>query len=367
MRAGQTVVVLGAGDFAQFEPFVWPAMCVMRTPIGLVTEQECAARSVSWLPATRILRAARDRIASSYVLDARGREWQRDADAVASWIAVVEAATRTPCTLCFAHGAVTLTAVPLFVARRRLDVLRVRGPGVRASARVEPDDAEGAAARILHAEGVLSAPTLGALRDAYLYVKRSKHVFELRPRQPCTLCGAVIPHGPARYMVCACPPSANPLPLAHICGSCPTTEFSVLGYRFGLSEPGPTGRRTLAPVLAPGPEKIPGPDTLWSTRARIGLAVARAVFRSHREAEHGTLSPFARAMLSALRDMKLCRLVVDCLAFSPLSLCATPRQASRSLSLLVTMPPSSVDAAFGARTAECDWRHSERGPAQRPF
>jgi hypothetical protein len=341
MRAGQTVVVLGAcHDSAQFEPFVWPEMCVLRTPLGLVTEQECAARSVS---CTRLLRAARDRVASAYVLDARGRESQPDADAVASWLAVVESATRTPCTLCFARGAIPLTAVPLFVARRRLDVLRVRGPGVRASARVALDDGEGhdrAAARILHAEGALPAPTLGALRDAYLYVKRSKHVFELRPRQPCTLCGAVIPHGPARYMVCACLTSANPLPTAHICGSCPTADFSVLGYRFGLAA-GPSGRQTLAPLLAPCTSR--GVDTLWSARARIGLAVARAVFRSHREAEPrdapeaGALSPFARAMLSALRDMKLCRLVVERLAFSPLSLCATPRQASRSLSVLISM------------------------------
>lgn len=336
MRAGQTVVVLGAcHDSAQFEPFVWPEMCVLRTPLGLVTEQECAARSVS---CTRLLRAARDRVASAYVLDARGRESQPDADAAASWIAVVESATRTPCTLCFARGAIPLTAVPLFVARRRLDVLRVRGPGVRASARA-PEDAEGndrAAASILHAEGVLPAPTLGALRDAYLYVKRSKHVFELRPRQPCTLCGAVIPLGPARYMVCAS--SANPLPTAHICGSCPTADFTVLGYRFGLAA-GPSGRQTLAPLLAPCTAR--GVDTLWSARARIGLAVARAVFRSHRDAsETGALSPFARAMLSALRDMKLCRLVVERLAFSPLSLCATPRQASRSLCVLLNEKPS---------------------------
>jgi hypothetical protein len=91
---------------------------------------------------------------------------------------------------------------------------------------------------------------------------------------------------------------------------------------------------------------VRGPDTLWTVRARIGLAVARAVFRSHREEEAplvdsasvDALSPFAAALVSALRDMKLCRLVVDRLAFSPLSLCSTPRQASRSLSLLVTMP-----------------------------
>ncbi len=345
MRAGQTVVVLGSADSAQFEPFVWPAMCVLRTPLGLVTEEECAALSVSWLAATSLLRAARDRIASSYVLDARGRESQRDADAVASWIAVVEAATRTPCTLCFAHGAVPLTAVPLFVARRRLDVLSISAPGVRASARVAPEDGEdGAAARILHAEGALPDPTPGALRAAYLRVKRSKNVFELRPRQPCTLCGSAVPYGPSRYCVCACLASGNPLPLAHICGSCPTTEFSVLGYRFGLSEPGPNGRRTLAPgptTPGPGHANVRGPDTLWTVRARIGLAVARAVFRSHREEEAplgGELSPFAAALVSALRDMKLCRLVVDRLAFSPLSLCSTPRQASRSLSLLVTIP-----------------------------
>jgi hypothetical protein len=354
MRAGQTVVVLGAGDSAQFEPFVWPAMCVLRTPLGLVSEEECAALSVSCLTDTHLLRAARDRIASSYVIDARGRESQRDADAVASWIAVVEAATRTPCTLCFAHGAVPLTAVPLFVARRRLDVLRVSGPGVSASARVVPEDgdesgAAAAAARILHAEGFLSAPTLGALRAAYLYVKRSKKVFELRPRQPCTLCGSAVPYGPMRYMVCACLASGNPLPLAHICGSCPTTEFSLLGYRFGLSEPGPNGRRTLAPgptTLSPGHTNVRGPDTLWTVRARIGLAVARAVFRSHSQEEAplvdsasvDALSPFAAALVSALRDMKLCRLVVDRLAFSPLSLCSTPRQASRSLSLLITVP-----------------------------
>jgi hypothetical protein len=353
MRAGQTVVVLGSGDSAQFEPFVWPAMCVLRTPLGLVTEEECTALSVSCLTDTSLLRAARDRIASSYVLDARGRESQRDADAVASWIAVVEAATRTPCTLCFANGAVPLTAVPLFVARMRLEVLRVRGPGVCASARVVPEDGEdgaaAAAGRILHAEGVLPDPTPGALRAAFLYVKRSKKVFELRPRQPCTLCGSAVPYGPMRYTVCACLASGNPLPLAHICGSCPTTEFSLLGYRFGLSEPGPNGRRTLSPgptTPGPGPTNVRGPDTLWTVRARIGLAVARVVFRSHRQEEAPSvdsasvdaLSPFAAALVSALRDMKLCRLVVDRLAFSPLSLCSTPRQASRSLSLLVTMP-----------------------------
>jgi hypothetical protein len=243
----------------------------------------------------------------------------------------------------------------------------------------------------LHAEELLSAPTPGALRAAYLYVKRSKKVFELRPRQPCTLCGSAVPYGPARYCVCECLASGNQLPLAHICVSCPTTEFSVLGYRFGLSEPGPNGRRTLSPgpeTLSPGHANVRGPDTLWTVRARLGLAVARAVFRSHRQEEAppvdsasvdsasvdsasvdsasvdsasvDALSPFAAALVSALRDMKLCRLVVDRLAFSPLSLCSTPRQASRSLSLLVTIPACPIDTAFSARTAECDWRHSAR-------
>lgn len=116
---------------------------------------------------------------------------------------------------------------------------------------------------------------------------------------------------------------------------------------------GPRCASFAPPAGPPGPghANVRGPDTLWTVRARIDLAVARAVFRSHRQEEDPSvdsasvdsasvdaLSPFAAALVSALRDMKLCRLVVDRLAFSPLSLCSTPRQASRSLSLLVTVP-----------------------------
>lgn len=355
MRTGQTVVVLGAHkNAAQFEPFVWPETCVLRTPFGFVTEPEFrnAARSTG-------VSNARDLLATSYVLAARGVVTQSDVDAVSSWIAVVEAATRTPCTLCFAHGAVPITAVPFFVARRSLDVLLLCGPGLHGSARVVPHDDtadDHAAARILHAQSLIRDPTVGALRAAYFHIERGT-VFELRPRTPCTLCGGST-HGPARYMMCACFESDNPLPDVHVCASCAsadTVSFSILGYRFRLSEaaePEQTSclrkKKTLVLLASDAPVDMsidPAVDTVWSAHARIGLAVARAIFRfSEHDAVSGfPMSPFARAMLRTLRDMKLCRLIVERLALSPLS--SSTRPASRSLSLLVTVPCASRSRA----------------------
>lgn len=92
MRAGQTVHVCCSGDDAQFTPFVWPKMCLLRTPLGLVGEAACARAVAPGSSALERRAVARAYVDATRASRAESRDESRDesrADAVVSWLLVV--------------------------------------------------------------------------------------------------------------------------------------------------------------------------------------------------------------------------------------------------------------------------------------
>jgi hypothetical protein len=331
MRPWQTVVVCGAApDAAQFEPFVWPARCVLRTPLGLVTRERCGEAYVAGAS-----EAARRALAEAYVaaVGPVGPDDAARARAVATWLAVVEGATRVACTLAVAHGAVELTAVPYYVVRRRGRRARLTGPN-GASARVELGAHDGLehVCRAAHAAALIADASAAALCAAFRVEPRSKHVVVLHPRDACALCGGRTAQHARRLVAtepAACPWAPYPLPPLVVCARCPhlACSFGLLGLFF-YSLRRANGaldleqRAASADAHAVPAVRLP---TVWTHRARVALAVARAV----RLRPDAARTPFARAMAAALRDVKLCRVVVERLA------APAPRPPPRALAVLL--------------------------------
>jgi hypothetical protein len=341
-------------------------MCLLRTPLGLVGEAECA-RAVAPGSSARERRAVArayvdaTRASSREAYDESGEAHdEARTDAVVSWLLVVEGVTRVRCALALSRGALTIEAVPYYIARIRNSRLRIHGPDARATVpliheREKPEMASSALA--MFAAGVIPVPTREALCASFCFVYRSPHVHELHPRPTCAMCGG---HGAGHGagLLCSHPATRDsvpdPLPTINVCGAprcCHRRAFSVLGlFAFTLDAPtarleprAPTEGRELGP-LAPtegrgrsprapteGRERAPtegmklaplGPmaprDTIWMAHMRIALEFARIMFRAAGHAEGADVGRCAAT--AAMRDMKLCRMVVESIASaSPVS------------------------------------------------
>lgn len=374
MRAGQTVHVCGAGghggdggdgtDDAQFAPFVWPRMCLLRTPLGLVGEAACARAVAPGSSARERRTVARAYVDATRASRGESRDEPRDesrTDAVVSWLIVVEGVTRVRCALALSRGALTIEAVPYYIARIRNSRLRVHGPDVRATVPTPnkggPADPTGLASSALamFAAGIIPVPTREALCASFCFVYRSPHVHELHPRPTCAMCGGMCGAGaaPAARIICSHhamwtrDSAAAPLPTINVCGAPLCSQrraFSVLGL-FAFTLDAPTSRleplaptegmkpdarlgplaplAPLAPVARLGPLAPLAPrDTIWMAHMRIALEFARIMFRAAGHVEDGEdgANVGRCAATAAMRDMKLCRMVVDSIASaSPVS------------------------------------------------
>lgn len=343
--------VCGAGGHdsdAQFTPFVWPRMCLLRTPLGLVGEAECA-RAVAPGSSARERRA----VARAYVdatrassresreaYEARDESDEARTDAVVSWLLVVEGVTRVRCALALSRGALTIEAAPYYIARIRNSRLRIHGPDARATVpliheRETPEMASSALA--MFAAGVIPVPTREALCASFCFVYRSPHVHELHPRPTCAMCGGVCgghaaPRAGFGRLLCSHPATRDtapdPLPTINVCGAprcCHRRAFSVLGL-FAFTLDAPTARlEPWAPTEGRGHSPPPPPlgpmaprDTIWMAHMRIALEFARIMFRAAGHAEGANVGRCAAT--AAMRDMKLCRMVVESIASaSPVS------------------------------------------------
>lgn len=342
MRAGQTVHVCCAGDDAHFTPFVWPRMCLLRTPLGLVGEAACARAVAPGSSALERRAVARAYVDATRASRAESRDESRDesrADAVVSWLLVVEGVTRVRCALALSRGALTIEAVPYYIARIRNSRLRIHGPDVRVTVpllyeRATPKEGGPAdpTALAMFAAGIIPVPTREAICASFCFVYRSPHVHELHPRPTCAMCGGMCGAGAARLLSShhATWSSASaiptPLPMISVCCAPRCSHrraFSVLGL-FAFTLDAPTSRlEPLAPTERVNPDARLGPlapiDTIWMAHMRIALEFARIMFRAAGHAEDRE-DVGRGAATAAMRDMKLCRMVVESIASaSPVS------------------------------------------------
>jgi hypothetical protein len=332
-------------------------MCLLRTPLGLVGEAECAravapgssarerrAVARAYVDATRA--SSRESREAYEARDESDEAHEARTDAVVSWLLVVEGVTRVRCALALSRGALTIEAVPYYIARIRNSRLRIHGPDARATVpliheRETPEMASSALA--MFAAGVIPVPTREALCASFCFVYRSPHVHELHPRPTCAMCGGMCGgHGAghAAGLLCSHPATRDsvpdPLPTINVCGAprcCHRRAFSVLGlFAFTLDAPtarleplAPTeGRGHSPPVLFPlAPMGPMAPrDTIWMAHMRIALEFARIMFRAAGHVEDGADGADVGrcAATAAMRDMKLCRMVVESIASaSPVS------------------------------------------------
>jgi hypothetical protein len=310
MRAGESVIVCGAhADRAQFEPFEWPEYAVVWVGVG------CGSlHAVMMLPPAPedASAAARDEVARAYVRAVRGApvDRERAARGVSSWLALVERAARVPCAVVFACGGVRVSAIPIFrVVWSRLRVL-VSGATFRVTERRNGDEVA-AAHRILAERGI-------ALREEYTVVPCGARSIEMRPHQRCALCDTPMRSSIQTFVTAREHPDARSwLPRLSVCAACPARSFRLWRtFEFTIADDIAEPRGPHATLLEEGAH-----ESAWQAGGRVVVTLALAL------AARAVPSPgtFAAALTSALRDLKLLRIVAERLAPPTHLAAAAPR------------------------------------------
>jgi hypothetical protein len=314
MRAGETVVVCGAGaDKAQFVPFKWPKHAVVWVSVG------CGIINVL-APLPRDADAeARRQLARAYVeATSDTRDVVATDAAVAAletWLKLVERASQVTCTLLFANGGVRVTAIPTYhvaFSTRHVTVVcaRFRRTVRRTGSSVYD---------VLSEEGICATPDL----DSMFRVARHGRWMDLLPYERCAVCEKEI-RSSYRDLVPFCDESGAErewLPQLHVCASCPVRAITLHGFHFEVSG------GQVRPADREGVRLFGAEESVWQARDKVLATLALAL-----ASRAVPQTPFAAALATALCDLKLLRVVAERMRLpEPL------RGPRRAISLLVEM------------------------------
>jgi hypothetical protein len=314
MRAGETVVVCGAGaDKAQFVPFKWPKHAVVWVSVG------CGIINVL-APLPRDADAeARRQLARAYVEAASDTRDVAATDAAVAaletWLKLVERASQVACTLLFANGGVRVTAIPTYhVAFSTRHVTAVCARFRRTVRRTGSSVYD-----VLSEQGICATPDL----DSMFRVARHGRWMDLLPYERCAVCEKEI-RSSYRDLVPFCDESGAErewLPQLHVCASCPVRAFTLHGFHFEVS-----GGR-VRPADREGVRLFGAEESVWQARDKVLATLALAL-----ASRAVPQTPFAAALATALCDLKLLRVVAGRMRLpEPL------RGPRRAISLLVEM------------------------------
>lgn len=322
MRAGETVVVCGAGaDKAQFVPFEWPEHAVVWVSVG------CGNLALLAPAPSDADSDARDELARKYVgaVGAVGADRRDEVEgvvgAVSSWLRLVECAARVPCSVLFARGGVRVTAVATYQvawSARHVTVVCAR---FRTTERRKRATVEQVVSAVLREHGVSATPDL----EATFRVVRYNGEMDLLPYERCSLCNGEI-RSSFRDVVPFCEEMRSEqvvwLPQLSVCASCPLRPFEIHGFHFEVR-----GGRVHPTEKREGSARLFCEEaSVWQPRRSVIATLALAL--TLRRAEPKTA--FASALATALCDLKLLRVVAACM------LPPEPKEVQpRAVSLLV--------------------------------
>jgi hypothetical protein len=315
MRAGETVIVCGASaDRAQFEPFEWPEHALVWVGVGcgfldwVGPVPEDASEDV------------RDEIARAYVrlvCDARVRASRmRRSDGP-------RARRSRSLELVASHrargkGGVRVSAVPFFKVIWNHRTVTVSGESFRVTTKRRACDEVGSTMlprRILAKRGI-------SVDDAaYTVVSRCKRSVYLRPRDRCALCDAPIWSRFSTFVRADERGQAGrecSWMRISVCAVCPVRSFRIWRTEFTVANEVSEHKATLFDEGAH--------ESAWQAGGRVVVTLALAL-ASNSAPNAGT---FAAALASALRDMKLLRIVAERFVL-PMA----PSSAPRALGILI--------------------------------
>ena len=299
MRAGDTVIVCGASaDIAQFEPFEWPEHALVWVGVG------CGF--LDWVgPVPEdASEDARDEIARAYVrvvCDAP-MDLERAARGVSSWLRLIERAAKVPCAMVIACGGVRVSAVPFFKVIWNHRTVTVSGESFRVTTKRRACDEVGST---LLPRRILAKRGISVDDEAYTVVSRCKRSIYIRPRDRCALCDAPIwsrfstfVRADERGQAGRASSECSWMRIS-VCATCPVRSFRIWRTEFTVANQVSEQTATLFDEGAH--------ESAWQAGGRVVVTLALAL-TSNSAPNAGT---FAAALASALRDMKLLRIVAE--------------------------------------------------------